>query len=59
MQGEGGPQARSVDFVHVFLLPRVTGEEEDMDGLSYLSFITVWKDLEITCQRPSALSRVR
>jgi len=25
----------------------------------YLSFVTVWKDLEITCQRPSALSRVR
>ena len=27
-------------------------------GLLY-SFVTVWKDLEMTCQRPSVLSRVR
>jgi hypothetical protein len=40
-------------------LPRMTGEEEDKAGERYLSFVTVWKDLEITCQRPSALSRVR
>ena len=52
------------------ILPRMTGEEEDETGEEeertgekaeerYLSFVTVWKDLEITCQRPSALSRVR
>ena len=45
------------------ILPRMTGEEEERTGEKaeerYLSFVTVWKDLEITCQRPSALSRVR
>ena len=39
----------------VSLPPPYDWEEEE----DHLSFVTVWKDLEITCQRPSALSRVR
>ena len=41
--------------------PLVNGEvpRYARDDTIYLSFVTVWKDFEITCQRPSTLSRVR
>ena len=40
-------------------LSPIGGEEHERVFLGDYSFVTVWNDLEMTCQRPSVLSSVR